>query len=141
MFKNSFENKIMEKALKLLNGIELKNKGYFSKEDLAISCIITDKNKNIISSAVNEVYKKNNVCYHAEIIAIKRASKKLNSRLLLDCDMYVTLEPCAMCAYAISLARIKNLYINKLSKKTGAVVSNIQIFEQKTTNWKPNIFY
>ena len=73
---------------------------------------------------------------HAEIIAIQKASKKLQSWRLLDCDMYVTLEPCSMCAGAMINARIKNLYIGALDEKTGAAGSVLNLFEDYTFNHK-----
>lgn len=73
---------------------------------------------------------------HAEIIAIQKASKKLKSWRLLDCEMYITLEPCPMCAGAIINSRIKNLYIGTLDKKTGAAGSVLNLFEDYTFNHK-----
>ena len=76
---------------------------------------------------------------HAEIIAIQKASKKLKSWRLLDCDMYVTLEPCSMCSGAIINSRINNLYIGALDKKTGAAGSVLNLFEDYTFNHKVNV--
>ena len=76
---------------------------------------------------------------HAEIIAIQKASKKLQSWRLLDCDMYVTLEPCSMCAGAIINSRIKNLYIGTLDEKTGAAGSVLNLFEDYAFNHKVNV--
>ena len=73
------------------------------------------------------------------MIAIQKASKKLQSWRLLDCDMYVTLEPCSMCAGAIINARIKNLYIGALDEKTGAAGSVLNLFEDYTFNHKVEI--
>ena len=71
---------------------------------------------------------------HAEIIAIKKASKKLDSWRLLDCEMYVTLEPCSMCAGAIINSRIKKIYIGTMDEKTGAAGSVLNLFEDYTFN-------
>ena len=77
---------------------------------------------------------------HAEIIAIQKASKKLQSWRLLDCDMYVTLEPCSMCAGAMINSRIKNLYIGALDEKTGAAGSVLNLFEDYTFNHKVIVY-
>ena len=79
------------------------------KDEVPIAAVIVKDNK-IISKAYNKVNKKNNVLNHAEILAIKKATKKLKNWRLNDCDMYVTLEPCSMCKEIIKKARIKNIY-------------------------------
>ena len=76
---------------------------------------------------------------HAEIIAIQKASKKLESWRLIDCDMYVTLEPCSMCAGAMINSRIKNLYIGALDEKTGAAGSILNLLEDYTFNHKVEV--
>ena len=68
------------------------------------------KNGKVLSKAHNKVEKKQNCTLHAEIIAIKKASKKIKNWRLNECDMYVTLEPCLMCKSAIELSRLKNVY-------------------------------
>ena len=73
---------------------------------------------------------------HAEILAIQKASKKLESWRLIDCDMYVTLEPCSMCAGAIINSRIKNVYIGASDEKTGAVGSVLNLFTDYKFNHK-----
>ena len=83
-------------------------KAYKLKE-VPVGCIIVKDNK-IIAKAHNMVEKKKNSTMHAEIIAIKKASKKIKNWRLIDCDMYVTLEPCNMCKSAIELSRINNVY-------------------------------
>ena len=76
---------------------------------------------------------------YAEIIAIQKASKKLNSWRLLDCEMYVTLEPCPMCAGAIINSRIKKVYIGTKDEKTGACGSKLNLLEDYTFNHKVEI--
>lgn len=71
---------------------------------------------------------------HAEIRAIKKASKKLNSWRLLDCEMYTTLEPCPMCAGAIIQSRIKKVYIGAMDEKTGAAGSVLNLFKDYKFN-------
>lgn len=95
-------NKFMFEALK-------QAKKAYNKEEVPVGVVIVKDNK-IIAKAYNKIESKNNATKHAEIIAIQKASKKIKNWRLYDCDMYVTLEPCAMCEAAIELSRIKNVY-------------------------------
>jgi cytosine deaminase len=79
------------------------------------------RNNMLVSTAGNEVIKNSDPTAHAEILAIRRACFSLKSHIIDDCDIYVTLEPCAMCAQAISLARIRRLYFGAYDTKRGAV--------------------
>ena len=85
------------------------------------------------------VQKYKNPTLHAEIVAINKACKKLNAKFLDDCDLYVTLEPCAMCATAISFARIKNIYFAATDEKGGGITSNAKVFENDKHLWKPTV--
>lgn len=100
----------------------------FERDSVPIGTVIVQENE-IISVAGNEVMMRKDPVAHAEILAIQRACKILDVRILDRCDIYVTLEPCAMCAQAISLARIQNLYFGAYSPKYGAVVNGAQIFQ------------
>ena len=88
-------NKLIDKAIK--------------EDEVPVASLIV-KNNKIISKSYNKVNKSNNILDHAEIIAIKKASKKLNNWRLNNCDLYVTLEPCLMCREIIAKSRIKNIY-------------------------------
>lgn len=90
-----------------------------SGEDIPIGAIIV-KDGEIISKAVNQREKRQNTIYHAEILAIKRACKKLKNWRLNDCEIYVTLEPCPMCASAILQARISKVYFGAYDFLNGA---------------------
>ena len=107
--------------------------------DVPIGAVIVKDNK-IIARGENRVQKSKNPTLHAEIVAINKACKKLNAKFLDDCDLYVTLEPCAMCATAISFARIKNIYFATRDEKGGGITSNAKVFENDKHLWKPNIF-
>ena len=102
----------MNEALKLA-------KKAYNKQEVPIGAVIV-KNNKIISKGFNNREKTQQAINHAEIIAIKKASKKLHSWRLDDCEMYVTLEPCSMCAGAILNARIKTVHIACLDDKHGA---------------------
>ena len=117
------EEKYMKKAL------QQAEKAY-KKEEVPIGAIIVQNGK-IVASAYNLKEKKQDSTEHAEIRAIKKASKKLNTWRLKDCEMYITLEPCSMCAGAIIQARIKKIYIGTMDKKAGACGSVLNLLEYK----------
>ena len=108
-------------------------------DDVPIGAVIVKDNK-IIARGENMVQKSKNPTLHAEIVAINKACKKLNAKFLDGCDLYVTLEPCAMCATAISFARIKNIYFAATDEKGGGITANARIFESDKHLWKPNIY-
>ncbi|MBM7550900.1 nucleoside deaminase [Peptoniphilus gorbachii] len=103
-------------------------------DDVPIGCVIV-KNNKIIGYGYNKKEELRSPIAHAEIMAIKMASKNLNSYHLEGCDIYVTLEPCLMCVGAILNARIKNLYFGARNKRFGAVISHQKI-EKLITNHK-----
>ena len=106
--------------------------------DVPVGAIIV-QNSKVIARGENFVQRKKNPTLHAEIVAINRACKKLGEKFLTDCDIYVTLEPCAMCAIAISFARIKNIYFAATDDKGGGITTNARIFDNDKHLWKPNI--
>jgi len=107
-------------------------------DDVPIGAIIVRDGK-IIARGENLVQRKQNPTLHAEIVAINRACKKLGTKFLDDCDIYVSLEPCAMCATAISFARIRNIYFAATDEKGGGITTNARIFETDKHLWHPNI--
>lgn len=107
-------------------------------DDVPIGAVIVQNGK-IIARGENRVQKSKNPTLHAEIVAINNACKKLGQKFLDGCDLYVTLEPCAMCATAISFARIKNIYFAATDEKGGGITANTRVFENDKHLWKPNI--
>ena len=107
----------------------------YKKVEVPVGAIIV-KDGEIIARAHNQKETKTDTTKHAEILAIQKASKKLESWRLIDCEMYVTLEPCSMCAGAIINSRIKKVYIGAMDEKTGAVGSVLNLFEDYTFNHK-----
>ena len=99
-----------------------------SNADIPIGCLI-EKNGDILSLAHNEKEKNNDPTAHAEIIAIREASKKIDNWRLFDCSLYVTLEPCPMCAWAILNSRVKNVYFGAYDLNYGAFGSKINLAE------------
>ena len=99
-------------------------------DEVPIGAVIV-KDGKVISRAHNLKEKKNCANYHAEMVAIERATKKLNSWRLIGCDMYVTLEPCPMCVGALINARIDNIYFGAYDEKAGALKSKCSLMEMK----------
>lgn len=93
-----------------------------SGEDIPVGAVIV-KDGQVVASACNMKEKDNDVTSHAEILALRKASKILNNWRLDNCDMYVTLEPCPMCAWAILQSRIKNLYFGSYDNSYGGFSS------------------
>ena len=110
----------------------------YKKLEGPVGAIIV-KDGKIIARAYNQKESKTDTTKHAEILAIQKASKKLKSWRLIDCEMYVTLEPCTMCAGAIIHSRIKKVYIGAMDEKTGAVGSVLNLFEDYKFNHKPEV--
>ena len=125
------EEKFMKMALK-------EAKKAYDKLEIPVGAVIV-KDGEIIAKAHNLKETKFDTTKHAEILAIQKASKKLESWRLLDCEMYVTLEPCSMCAGAIINSRIKKIYIGTLDEKTGAAGSVLNLFEDYTFNHKVEV--
>ena len=94
----------------------------------------------MLASAGNRTLELRDPTAHAELLAIREACAKLGSERLVDCDLYVTLEPCAMCAAAISFARIRRLYFGAPDPKGGAVEHGPRFFAQPTCHHAPEIY-
>ena len=109
--------------------IKLAKKAY-KKGEVPVGAIIV-KDGKILSKAYNRVEKDKNATMHAEILAIKKASKKIKNWRLNDCEMYVTLEPCMMCTAAIELSRIKKVYY--LLKRDKEITKNKEKYIYKNT--------
>ena len=125
------QEKFMLEALK-------EAKKAYKKGEIPVGAVIVKDNK-IIARAHNLKETKKDTTKHAEIIAIQKASKNIEAWRLIDCEMYVTLEPCSMCAGAILQARIKNLYIGAMDAKTGACGSVLNLLEDYKFNHKVEI--
>ncbi|ASX27855.1 tRNA-specific adenosine deaminase [Rickettsia sp. MEAM1 (Bemisia tabaci)] len=130
----NFDNFFMREALKQA---ELA----FSKNEVPVGAVIVDReNQKIIAKSYNNTEEKNNTLYHAEIIAINKACKIISSKNLSNYDIYVTLEPCAMCATAIAHSRLRRLFYGASDSKHGAVESNLRYFNSKACFHRPDIY-
>ena len=110
----------------------------YNKEEVPIGAVIV-KDGKIIARAHNTKETTFNPCAHAEILALQKAGKKLGAWRLTGCTMYVTLEPCPMCAGAIINSRIDEIYIGAMDEKTGALGSVLNLVEDYKFNHKVKI--
>jgi tRNA(adenine34) deaminase len=107
--------------------------------EVPIGCVIVLDNE-VIAAGGNRTVTDRDPTAHAEILAIRQATEVTGSERLVDCDLYVTLEPCTMCAGAISLARIRRLYYGAADPKGGAVDSGVRFFAQPTCHHAPEVY-
>jgi tRNA(Arg) A34 adenosine deaminase TadA len=94
----------------------------------------------VVASAGNRTREFNDPTAHAEMLAIREATQKLSAERLTELDLYVTLEPCTMCAGAISFARIRRLYFGAADEKGGAVVNGVRFFSSPTCHHVPEVY-
>ncbi len=113
----------------------------FAQGEVPVGCVILCRDtKKILAQTHNLVEKNTLSIAHSEILAIKEASKVVGNKNLSNCDIYVTLEPCAMCSSAISHARIGRLYYGASDQKHGAVENGIRFFSSKSCFHRPEIY-
>jgi len=113
-------------------------KGAFREDEVPIGAVIVYKDK-IIGRAHNQVERLKDPTAHAEMLAITSAANSLNTKWLNGASLYVTIEPCSMCAGALVLARVRNLYFGACDSKTGACGSVINIVNNKKLNHRVKI--
>ncbi len=107
--------------------------------EVPIGCVIV-LNNQVIAEAGNRTLADRDPTAHAEILAIRQATTAVGSERLVDCDLYVTLEPCTMCAGAISLSRVRRLYYGAADPKGGAVDSGVRFFASPTCHHVPEVY-
>ncbi|MDP4594479.1 MAG: nucleoside deaminase [Beijerinckiaceae bacterium] len=110
-----------------------------ARGEVPVGAVIT-KDGAVIAAAGNRTLENRDPTAHAEILVIRAAASALGSERLIDCDLYVTLEPCAMCAGAISFARIRRLYFAAGDEKGGAVENGPRFFVQPTCHHAPDVY-
>jgi tRNA(Arg) A34 adenosine deaminase TadA len=108
--------------------------------EVPIGCVIVGPDGAVLAEAANRTEADRDPTAHAELLAIRAAAKKLGAPRLVDCDLYVTLEPCPMCAQAIAFARLRRVYYGAADPKGGGVDHGPRIFAQPTTNHRPEIY-
>lgn len=110
-----------------------------SSGEVPIGCVVVHDG-TVIAQAGNRTLTDRDPTAHAEMVALREAAQKLGRERLTDCDLYVTLEPCTMCAGAISHARIRRLYYGALDPKGGAIDSGVRFFGSPTCHHVPDIY-
>jgi tRNA(Arg) A34 adenosine deaminase TadA len=108
--------------------------------EVPVGAVVADKAGNVIAKAGNRTLELKDPTAHAEMLAIRAAAEILGSERLVDCDLHVTLEPCAMCAAAISFARIRRLYFAAGDEKMGAVEHGPRFYSQATCHHAPDVY-
>ena len=128
MFR-SYMNMALEEAAKALE-----------RGEVPIGAVIVENFCNIVARAGNETRARLDPSAHAEVLAIREACTVLKTERLVNCDMYVTLEPCAMCAALIANARIRRIYFAASDPKSGGIQQGARIFDRKQTHHVPEIY-
>ena len=110
-----------------------------ARGEVPVGCVVV-RDGTIVARAGNRTIADRDPTAHAELVAIRAAASALGSERLADCDLYVTLEPCAMCAVAMSFARIRRLYFGAVDAKGGAVEHGVRFFAAPTCHHRPEIY-
>ena len=119
--------------------LELAKSAYENDEVPVGAVIVQRRNSEVLAAFSNQMRAQTSAIAHAEILAIQKATDVLRNERLVGCDMYVSLEPCPMCAHAISLARLDTLYFAAEDKKSGGVLNGPKIFDSSSCHHKPKI--
>lgn len=128
----TWQNQFMQSAL-------MQAKAAMQIGEVPVGAVIVYKNE-VIAAAHNETLKRKDPTAHAEMLAIRAACEKLQTTHLVDCDLYVTLEPCAMCAQAIAFSKITRIIYGASDPKGGGIEHGARIFNQPTCHHKPEVF-
>jgi len=108
--------------------------------DVPVGAVLVDGEGRVLAAAANRVEADHDPTAHAEMLVLRAGAARLGAARLAECDLYVTLEPCAMCAAAIALARLRRLYFGAYDPKGGAVEHGPRLFNQPTTHHRPEIY-
>lgn len=108
--------------------------------EVPVGAVIVDAQGKFLASFGNRTLELKDPTAHAEMLAIRAAAGAISSERLIDCDLYVTLEPCAMCAAAISFARLRRIYFAAGDEKMGAVENGPRFFSQSTCHHAPEVY-
>jgi tRNA(adenine34) deaminase len=111
-----------------------------ARGEVPVGAVLTTAKGELLAKAGNRTIELKDPTAHAELLAIREGANKLASERLVDCDLYVTLEPCAMCAAAISLARLRRLYFGATDLKMGAVENGPRLFQQPACHHRPEVY-
>ena len=128
MFKTYMDDALEEAAKALERG------------EVPVGAVIVEASGNIIARAGNETRARLDPSAHAEVLVIRKACNSLKTDRLVNCDLYVTLEPCAMCAALVSNARIRRIYFAASDPKSGGIQQGPRVFDHKQTHHVPEIY-
>lgn len=132
--KSKFNDQFMQVALE-------EARAAYDQDEIPVGAVITHHNTGeILVRGYNIVEQHHNATMHAEMVVINQACKKLKSKYLFDYDIYITLEPCAMCAAAISHVKIKNLYYGASDAKFGAIENGARYYSSNSCIHRPNVY-
>jgi tRNA(adenine34) deaminase len=110
-----------------------------ARGEVPVGCVIV-RDGVVIAAAGNRTLADRDPTAHAEVLAIRAAAAAIGSERLTDCDLYVTLEPCTMCAAAISFARLRRLYYGAADPKAGAVESGVRFYASPACHHRPEVY-
>jgi tRNA(Arg) A34 adenosine deaminase TadA len=108
--------------------------------EVPVGAVLVDAAGNVLAAAGNRVEADHDPTAHAEMLVLRAAAARIETARLAECDLWVTLEPCAMCAAAIALARVKRLYFGAWDPKGGAVEHGPRLFDQPTIQHRPEVY-
>ena len=111
-----------------------------ARGEVPVGAVLLDREGRVLAAAGNRVETDRDPTAHAEMLVLRAGAARHGAKHLADCDLYVTLEPCAMCAAAIGLARLRRLYFGAYDPKSGAVEHGPRLFEQPTTHHRPETY-
>ena len=111
-----------------------------ARGEVPVGAVLVDREGRALAAAGNRVETDRDPTAHAEMLVLRAGAALLGTKHLGECDLYVTLEPCAMCAAAIALARLRRLYFGTYDPKGGAVEHGPHLFDQPTTHHRPEIY-
>jgi tRNA(adenine34) deaminase len=111
-----------------------------ARGEVPVGAVLVDGGGCVLAAAGNRVETDRDPTAHAEMLALRAGAARLGAKRLTECDLYVTLEPCAMCAAAIGFARLRRLYYGAYDPKGGAVEHGPRLFDQPTTHHRPEIY-
>jgi tRNA(adenine34) deaminase len=110
-----------------------------ARNEVPVGCVIV-RGGDVVARAGNRTITDKDPTAHAELLAVRQAASMLGNERLTGCDLYVTLEPCAMCAAAMSFARIRRLYFGAADPKGGAVENGVRVFSDATCHHRPEVY-
>ena len=111
-----------------------------AKGEVPVGAVLLDGSGNVLAAAGNRVEADRDPTAHAEMLVLRSGASRFGAARLTECDLYVTLEPCAMCTAAIGLARLRRLYFGAYDPKGGAVEHGPRLFDQPTMHHRPEIY-